>query len=69
MANLWPNLIYALALILLATNVAANDHKPYIYASQPPPPYVYTSPPPPPYIYKSPPPPPPSPPPPYVYKL
>ena len=43
MANLWPCLVYVLALFLVATIVAADD-KPYVYASTPPPAY---------YAYKS----------------
>lgn len=68
MANFWPHLAGALALCLIAANVAADDepytpYKPYVYASPPPPVYYHHMNPP--YSYKSPPPPSPSPPPPY----
>ncbi|KAJ0020725.1 hypothetical protein Pint_31095 [Pistacia integerrima] len=58
MAKIWPRLVYALALCLVATNVAA-DYKPYNFAS--PSPYYHKSPNS--YRYKSPPQP--SPPPPH----
>ncbi|ONI13794.1 hypothetical protein PRUPE_4G245600 [Prunus persica] len=37
MANLWPSLVFALAICFIATNVAASDDKPYAYSSPPPP--------------------------------
>lgn len=45
MANFWPSMVYAMAVLcLIATNVdASSDSKPYIYASPPPPLYVYKS--------------------------
>ncbi|KAB2615424.1 extensin-2-like [Pyrus ussuriensis x Pyrus communis] len=44
MASHWPYLVYAVAICMIATNVAANYDKPYVHSSPPLPPSSYLPP-------------------------